>query len=69
MRRQSLIFVMFVSTLLLTFASCTRKARCRCMVNGFEITSPEQEYDNKQDFQDAKKACEDNGCDFLVGGS
>lgn len=67
MRKQTKIFVVLSCTLLLAFASCTRKARCRCVIGGFEVTTPEAEYDNKQDFQDAKEACESNGCEFLVG--
>lgn len=53
MKKQTFIGILSVTGLLLSFASCTYKGECKC-----GSVTVEGEYDNKDDYKDAKAACE-----------
>lgn len=50
--------------IMLAAASC-KKGECTCTVLGSEITS-EVEADTREDYNDAKDACESAGCDWAA---
>lgn len=59
MRKQTFKLAMFVLGIGLMTVSCTYKGECKC-----GSISVEDEYDNKDDYNDAKAACELMDCEW-----
>lgn len=59
MKKQTLTLVALIFGLGLTLASCTYKGECKC-----GSLSIEDEFDNKEDYDDAKAACELANCEW-----
>lgn len=59
MKKQTFTLIALMAVMAISMVSCTYKGECKC--GGVTV---EDEYDSKEDYDDAKETCEDLGCEW-----
>lgn len=66
MKKQVLFIGVLVGGIMLSMSSCTYRGQCECDLGPVNVSTDEQEFDNRKDYRDAKEACEDAGCNWKI---
>lgn len=61
MKKQTFTLAALVFGLGITLASCSYKGKCTCDVGGVDV-SDEYDFDNKEDYDEARDNCKDLDC-------
>lgn len=66
MKKQVLLIALFVGAVTLSMTSCKYRGQCECDFGPVDVSTEEQEFDSKHDYDEAKDNCEDAGCNWQV---
>jgi len=66
MKKQFLLIALFVGGITISMTSCKYRGQCECDLGPVDVSTENEEFDNKNDYDNAKDACEDAGCNWQV---